>query len=370
VLKVAIIGCGKIADDHANHIARLPDCTMVGFCDRELLMAKQMQERYGGVPAFDDIGALLAHAHPDVVHITTPPQSHFELARRCLLAGCHVYVEKPFTVTAAEASELVALASMTKLKVTVGHNYMFSEPARRMRELVREGYLGGAPVHIESYYGYDLGDLAYAQAFLGDRQHWLRQLPGGLFQNIISHGICRIAEYIGSEPPRVVAHAFQSPLLQQSGQSDIQDELRVMVQAGSTSAFFVFSTQMRPQLSELRIYGPRNALILLDHQHTLLKLPGGRYKSYMQYLVPPVAMASQYLRETVGNLRELVTGRLHLNDGLRMLIEQFYRSITHGDDPPIPMSEIVLTAEIMDRIFETVGGASAAPGRSMADAMR
>ena len=70
----------------------------------------------------------------------------------------------------------------------MGHNYQFSHAARRMRALVQSGYLGGAPVHMESYYGYDLGDPSYARALLGDKHHWVRRLPGKLLHNIISHG--------------------------------------------------------------------------------------------------------------------------------------------------------------------------------------
>ena len=58
-----------------------------------------------------------------------------------------------------------------------------------MRALVGRGYLGGAPVHMESYYCYDLTQPGYARALLGDKQHWVRRLPGKLLQNIISHGI-------------------------------------------------------------------------------------------------------------------------------------------------------------------------------------
>ena len=48
---------------------------------------------------------------------------------------------------------------------------------------------------MESYYCYELGNSAYASALLGDNSHWVRRLPGKLLQNIISHGIARIAEY-------------------------------------------------------------------------------------------------------------------------------------------------------------------------------
>src|SRR3954468_20314594 len=105
-LKVAIVCCGKIADEHAAAIRRIGGCEIVGVCDREPLMAGQLAERFEVDQSFTDVSELLDRARPDVVHITTPPASHFELARLCLDHGVHVYVEKPFTLFEAEAREL------------------------------------------------------------------------------------------------------------------------------------------------------------------------------------------------------------------------------------------------------------------------
>ena len=73
MLKVAIVGCGKIADAHASVIQRIPGCEIVGVCDREPLMARQLQERFPVKKCFADVSALVSEARPDVVHITTPP---------------------------------------------------------------------------------------------------------------------------------------------------------------------------------------------------------------------------------------------------------------------------------------------------------
>src|ERR1700678_407540 len=103
MLKVAIIGCGKIADAHAVQLQRIKGCKIVGVCDREPLMAWQLYERFPIDAYFSDVAKMLSEARPDVVHITTPPQSHFGLAKACLESGCHVYVEKPFTLNETEA---------------------------------------------------------------------------------------------------------------------------------------------------------------------------------------------------------------------------------------------------------------------------
>ena len=194
-LRLAIIGCGKIADQHVHAFRRIGGCEVVALCDRELLMAGQMGERFGITACFADAAEMLRVAKPDVVHITTPPQGHFALAKLCLEAGAHVYLEKPFTVTAPEAEALIALAENKKLKITAGHNYQFTLEMLKMRRLVAENFLGGKAVHLESHWPYDLSDASYVGPILGSKTHWVRQLPGQLFHNLTSHGIAKLAEF-------------------------------------------------------------------------------------------------------------------------------------------------------------------------------
>lgn len=353
MLKVGIVGCGKIADDHASQIQRIKGCEIVGVCDREPLMARQLYERFPIKQYFSEVTELLNEAQPDVVHITTPPQSHFDVARLCLERNCHVYVEKPFTLYAEEARTLVALAQRKGLKMTVGHDDQFSNVARRMRSLVQSGYLGGTPVHMESYFCYDLSDPAYARALLGDKQHWVRRLPGQLLQNIISHGIARIAEFLTGDEPQVIAHGFVSPLLKSMGETELVDELRVIIsEEERTTAYFTFSSQMRPSLHEFRVYGPQNGLIVDQDRELLIKLRGAKFKSYADKFIPPANLASQLLGNLRTNVRSFLGNNFHMKAGMKCLIESFYDSIVQDTPVPIPYREILLTAKIMDDIFD------------------
>ena len=72
---------------------------------------------------------------------------------------------------------------------------------------------------MESYYGYELAMSGYAGAVLGDKQHWVRRLPGKLFHNIISHGIARIAEFMTGDSPHVIAHGICKPARQGHGRN-------------------------------------------------------------------------------------------------------------------------------------------------------
>jgi len=363
MLRIAIVGCGKIADQHATQIQRIKDCEIAAVCDREPLMAKQLCERFPVKQRFSDVTELLNQARPDVVHITTPPESHFEVAKLCLEQGAHVYVEKPFTVYAEQAQELVELAEKKGLKLTVGHNEQFSHAARRMRTLVQEGYLGGTPVHMESYHCYSLSDPSYARALLGDRQHWVRRLPGKLLQNIISHGIARVAEFLTTREPQVIAHAFTSPLLKQINEYGIVDELRVIIsEEERTTAYFTFSTQMKPSLHEFRVYGPKNGLLLDQDHEIVIKMRGQKFKSYADKFIPPVVLAKQCVENLTTNARLFLKRDFHLDSGMEYLIRSFYRSILENAPVPIPYREILLTARIMDSIFARLG-ASESPAR-------
>jgi predicted dehydrogenase len=362
MIRVGIVGCGKVADQHAAQIRTIGDAKIVAACDSEPLMARQLAERFDVSDTFVDVDHMLRTAKPDVVHITTPPASHFALGKQCLEAGCHVYIEKPFTLYADEAEQLVALATQRSGKLTVGHNAQFTPAMLRMRELITGGYLGGNPIHLESVHCYTFGDDKYASALLGDGAHWVRQLPGSLLQNIISHGISKIAEFLQGENPEVQAMGFTSPFLRGIGQADIVDELRLMIrdETGAT-AYFTFSSQFRPAVHQFRLYGPKNSLLLDEDHQVVLKLDGGSCKSYVNYVVPPLVYAKQCVGNVARNVASFARGQfpLHYDAGMRALIARFYASISVGAALPIPYREIVLTAKIMDQIFAQIGANAA-----------
>lgn len=359
-LRVALVGCGKIADQHVAAIARIAGSDIVALCDREILMAEQLGERAGISSCYSDASQMLVEAKPDVVHITTPPTSHHALARQCLEAGCHVYVEKPFTITAREAVELVDLARTRSLRITAGHNYQFTPEMLDMRRLVKDGILGGRPIHLESHWPYDLGDRVYVSAMLGDPNHWVRKLPGQLFHNLISHGIAKLAEFLDDDIVEISASAFQSDALKNLGGGDVNDELRVRIRdAKGTSAYFTFSTQIRPARNQLLICGPENSLTIDGQSGSLVKHRNWPAKSYLTFFVPPVCQGFQYFRNGPRNIIRFLKRDLYHDAGMKGLIHQFHTAVAAGPGAPdpIPMREILLTAKIMDEIFAQVYGA-------------
>jgi predicted dehydrogenase len=355
MLKVAIVGCGKIADQHVHALARIPDCQIVAACDQELLMANQLAERFRIPNCFSDVQEMLRLTAPHVVHITTPPQCHFSIAKLCLGAGSHVYLEKPFTVTAEEAQTLIQYAERFCLKLTAGHNLQFALEMLEMRRLMDAGFLGGRPVHLESHWSYDLSDASYVSPVVGNRRHWVRQLPGQLLHNIISHGVAKLAEFLDDDLVEIVARGHQSPALRDMGGEEILDELRVLIRDNKgTTAFFCFSTQLRPGINELHICGPANSIIVDHVSGSVIRKENRSCKSYLTYFVPPLRAAREHLRNARRNVTNFIRRQLYQDCGMKELIEAFYESIRRNGAPPISYREIMLTARIMDEIFAQI----------------
>jgi predicted dehydrogenase len=350
--RVAIVGCGMIADQHADQLRYLPGCELVAACDTDELMASQLAERFRVSKVFTDAAEMLRAGAVDAVHITTPAQSHFPLARLCLEAGCHVYVEKPFTVNAAEADELLRLADAVGRRITVGHNLQFSPEALRLRKLVHDGFLGGPPVHVECIQCYSHDDPTYGRAVLGDPNHWVRRLPGSLLHNLVSHGVSKIAEFLDGEWPALTSISFSSPYLVEQNHADIVDEVRAVLRDDrGTTAFFLFTTQFGAGSNELRLFGRAGNLVLDNTYRTMLRIRPSRHKSYLRYFLSPLAQAREQARNTLVNVRQFARKEFQMDFGMRKLMELFYRAVREGGPDPIPPAEIRRTARIMDAIF-------------------
>jgi len=151
VLKIAILGGGKMAGQHAAAIATLKNARLVAVAD-PLIPEEDLKTRFGaGVGFYRDAETLLKEADPDVVHVVTPPATHVDLARLALEHGAHVYVEKPFALSEDDARAVLQLADEKGLKACAAHQVLFQDSGRKYRDYM---HLIGDVVHVESYFSF------------------------------------------------------------------------------------------------------------------------------------------------------------------------------------------------------------------------
>src|SRR5262249_14837438 len=158
-------------------------------------------------------------------------------------------------------------------------------------------------------------------------------------QNVISHGIAKIAEFFDSSDVTVQAYGFTSPVLVQAGENGVIDEVRVVVSdRQNRTAYFTFFTEMNSPCQELRVFGSKGTIIVDNLHRTTVHLnrSNSDLKSYLNFFVPPVNLACSYGRNFLQNMAAFLKSDFHADAGLKNLIERFYRSIQFGEPLPIP----------------------------------
>jgi len=166
-LRVAIVGCGNIADRYGEAIAATPELTLVGATDLDLERAERLVAASGGV-AYPSLEELLVDADVETVVNLTIATAHVPVTRAALAAGKHVHSEKPLALTYAGARELVALAEERGVRLSAAPSTLLGEAQQSAWKLVRDGAIGRVRV-------------VYAEANWGRLEDWHPD-PRGLYE--------------------------------------------------------------------------------------------------------------------------------------------------------------------------------------------
>jgi len=160
-LKVAIVGCGYVADFYLSTACNHRGLAFVGVWDRDPDRLAAFAT-FHGLSTYGSLGALLADAQVELILNLTNPESHYEVSRQALLAGKHVYSEKPLTLRLNEAQALIDLAREHSLTLACAPSSMLGGAAQALAKLLEEGAIGSprlvyasleaGPVHLENYW--------------------------------------------------------------------------------------------------------------------------------------------------------------------------------------------------------------------------
>jgi predicted dehydrogenase len=247
-VKAALIGAGQIARQHLACLRQLPGVEVAAVCDLSPATAECAAERHGIRSWFTDHRSMLQEIRPDVVHVTTPPTSHFRLALDSLDAGAHVVVEKPATATFPELEALLRRAGEKGRALVEDHNYVFN---RAPQEIVRRIDSGefGAVTHVEVLICLDIfGPGGFADP---NAPHPVLSMPGGAIADFLPHLASLAHLFVG---PHRQAHAVWT---KRRPSVLPYDEFRAVVEGERGTAALGFSACSQPDAFWLRVYGER-----------------------------------------------------------------------------------------------------------------
>jgi len=188
MIKVGVIGYGYWGPNIVRNLHGLDSTRVEMVCDKNSAALARARKAYPSIRAVSDPAEVLCSPDVDAVAVITPVWTHYELAKTALENGKHVFIEKPFTSSAAQAEELIELAERRKLTIMVDHTFLFTGAVRKIRELTESGALG---------------DLYYYDSL---------RVNLGLFQHDVSviwdlapHDLAIMDHIIKGEPEAIVA---------------------------------------------------------------------------------------------------------------------------------------------------------------------
>lgn len=198
-IRAGIVGTGYIADFHARAIRFCSDVQLLAACDTNIGRAQSFARTWNIPLAFDSLQDMLRETKINCVHILSPPDSHFALARTALESGAHVFLEKPMCSSTEQADELVKLARERSLCLGVSHNFLFSAAYKRLREAVHSNQLG--PIdYISIDYLYELPQFRF-----GPFDTWMLRNPGNVVLETGPHLLSALLDLIGTPETFTVA---------------------------------------------------------------------------------------------------------------------------------------------------------------------
>jgi len=142
MINIGVIGYGYWGPNVVRNFSGIPDTEVVAISDYQPAAQKRAKKLYPQMNVTNDSQEILNSPGIDAVVIVTPVSSHFSIARQALENGKHIFVEKPFTASSAEAEQLIELAEKKNLKIMVDHTFLFTGAVKKIKQLIDEGAIG------------------------------------------------------------------------------------------------------------------------------------------------------------------------------------------------------------------------------------
>jgi predicted dehydrogenase len=303
-VKVAVVGLGYWGPTHVRNLLALDACTGVVAVDKDPARVKPLIDSHQSLTTSTDLDDVLADPDVAAVVLSTPVFTHYDLAKRILLAGKSVLVEKPLTTSRATADELVDRATDRGLLVAAGHTFLFSPPVQAVRDLVRGG---------------SLGDLLYLQ---GSRVNLGIHNPHvSVLWDLAPHDLSILLDWVDERPVRVSASGRASTA------GHPPDVAFVDVEFGSGFVANLHLSWLAPtKVRRMTLVGTRKMVVYEDtHPEEPVKI----YDKGVDVLTP----------EDFGEYRltyrtgDVVSPRIPVWEPLRQQLETFLLRVDAGETP-------------------------------------
>jgi scyllo-inositol 2-dehydrogenase (NADP+) len=321
---------------HAPFLHVSPEFQFHSVWEREKNLAQQI---YPSVRVCRTLGDLLADEVVELVIVNTPNYTHYDYAKQALLAGKHVIVEKPFTVTEKEGLELIDLAKKVGKKLTSYQSRRFDSDYRTVKKVVDSGVLGKI---VEAEFHYDRFTPA-----LSPKVHKETPGPGrGLLYDLGSHLIDQVLQLFG-DPEAIFADLFII-----RDHSLVDDYMEVLLFYPGLRVRIKSSYLVREPIPSYSVFGHLGSFLKsrtdVQERHLLAgEMPGGaswgiepETECGLLHTEKDGKVIRRYVPTERGNYMDFFTG--------------VYEAIRHGKELPVTAEQAVKIIRVIEKAYESV----------------
>jgi predicted dehydrogenase len=212
MLKVGIVGCGRVADLHQLGYRDRQDARIVAVCDRHGARARKRAQEWGVDRCYTDYEKLLVDPEIDLVELLVPNSLHADMTVAACQAGKHVSVQKPMAMNATQASRMINVAKRAGVTLRVYENFVFYPPHVKARQMIEAGEIG-EPQMIRVHVGTGKSQTGWKVPFSAWRWRLQEEKDsGGLL--VFDHGyhLFSLAHYLMGPVEKVYAWIDRSPV--------------------------------------------------------------------------------------------------------------------------------------------------------------
>ena len=265
MIRLALVGLGKMGLSHLSMINVHPDVSLVAVCDPSKYMVDVLG-KYTGIPTFSDYKTMLNETSLDGVIIATPSRMHAGMVRLALEKGLHVFCEKPFCLDAAVSSELAALAEAKGVVNQVGYHYRFVGAFQEVKRVLDSGALGTiSHILAEAY-----GPVVLRPKGLSWRTQ--KEEGGGCLYDYAAHPINLLNWYFGM--PESVAGSVLSGIFSKNTDDEVYGTIRYLAGPSAQLSVNWSDESYRKMSVKLTVWGS-GGRICADRQECQVYLRDG-----------------------------------------------------------------------------------------------
>jgi predicted dehydrogenase len=326
MLNIAVVGCGYWGPNLIRNFNSLSGCSVKIACDLDESRIIHIQSLYPSIKTTNEFDQIINDKDIDAVAIATPVQLHFKMAKKCLDAGKHVFIEKPMASSVKECRQLITNAEKNNLIIFVGHTFIYSPPVRKIKEIIDRG---------------SLGEIQYISA---------RRLNLGLFQidinvawDLATHDISIILYVLGSTPISVNCQGkgHVNP--------DIEDVTSMTLNFQKDGFATIQSSWLDPnKVREMTFVGSKRMLVYNDLE------PADKIKIYDKRVETPPYYDTFAEFHYSYHYGDMYSPYLKQYEPLKRECEHFLDCIKTGEKPETSGYEGLQVVQILDAASESL----------------